>query len=328
MQQYLDEFFNSELNFPQIAKKYQLDTDDLIDYARQQGYIFKVGRNKMADKHVVLYLKDAINYYLNNDVSLQYVANKFKICRPTISNMLKDMGYNIVNKQNLLRIDENIFDNIDTEEKAYWLGFIFADGCIYTNQKRNKISYRFYIGLKESDYEHLIKFNTFMKSSYNKVHIKQTNYENKRCCFWQVNNKHLFNVLNSYGCTKRKSLTLKFPNINIFSDQSLIKHFIRGYFDGDGCLSFQKTFKGKFKPRLSVLGTEDVIKWFLYYTNTIATIYPHGNDSTKDAKFNVENSWKLLHYLYDDATIYLNRKYQRYLNFINNAVTESNLRDY
>lgn len=59
MQQYLDEFFNSELNFPQIAKKYQLDTDDLIDYARQQGYIFKVGRNKMADKHVVLYLKDA-----------------------------------------------------------------------------------------------------------------------------------------------------------------------------------------------------------------------------------------------------------------------------
>ena len=63
------------------------------------------------------------------------------------------MGYNIVNKQNLLRIDENIFDNIDSEEKAYWLGFIFADGCIYISRRHNKLSYRFYMGLKESDYE-------------------------------------------------------------------------------------------------------------------------------------------------------------------------------
>ena len=49
-----------------------------------------------------------------------------------------------------------------------------------------------------------------------------------------LNSPHLVETLISYGCTPRKSLTLKFPDFNIFKSQSLINHFIRGYFDGDG----------------------------------------------------------------------------------------------
>lgn len=48
----------------------------------------------------------------------------------------------------------------------------------------------------------------------------------------------MFNILINYGCTTRKSLTLKFPNINIFKNKSYIYDFIRGYVDGDGCLSY------------------------------------------------------------------------------------------
>lgn len=47
----------------------------------------------------------------------------------------------------------------------------------------------------------------------------------------------MWKVLNNYGCTPRKSPTLKFPDFSIFKDKTLIKHFIRGYFDGDGSLS-------------------------------------------------------------------------------------------
>ena len=50
-------------------------------------------------------------------------------------------------------------------------------------------------------------------------------------------NKYFWNILNSYGCTPRKSLTLKFPDRDIFKSSDLIRHFIRGYFDGDGCFS-------------------------------------------------------------------------------------------
>ena len=49
-----------------------------------------------------------------------------------------------------------------------------------------------------------------------------------------VNSPHLINTLISYGCTPKKSLTLKFPDISIFKNMDLIRHFIRGYFDGDG----------------------------------------------------------------------------------------------
>ena len=71
---------------------------------------------------------------------------------------------------------------------------------------------------------------------------------------WIVQNKHLWNILNSYGCTPRKSLTLKFPDIKIFKSKDLIRHFIRGYFDGDGCISFSN--KDHTKIFCNILGTE------------------------------------------------------------------------
>lgn len=56
-------------------------------------------------------------------------------------------------------------------------------------------------------------------------------------CSWYVTNYHLWNTLNNYGCIPNKSLTLKFPDESIFKSKDLIRHFIRGYFDGDGCFS-------------------------------------------------------------------------------------------
>lgn len=76
-------------------------------------------------------------------------------------------------------------------------------------------------------------------------------------CRWGIRSKHLWEILTNYGCTPRKSLTLQFPNENIFKESSLVKHFIRGYWDGDGCLSY-----GDSKHTcadISVLGTEDFL---------------------------------------------------------------------
>ena len=75
-------------------------------------------------------------------------------------------------------------------------------------------------------------------------------------CRWNISNKHLWNSLNTLGCTPRKSLTLQFPDINIFSSPELVKHFIRGYFDGDGCLSY---YKDSLKPAISLLGTPEFL---------------------------------------------------------------------
>lgn len=327
MQKYLDEFINTELSFSQIAAKYHIKLSDLVQYARSKGYII----NRSANKHIILNLHKAIKYYLNENSSIAQTASKFGIFESALSINLKKLGYKVVNNQNKLRINENIFDSIDTEEKAYWLGFIYADGCIYKSysRSRDRYSYRLSISLKESDYSHLVKFNNFIQATYNKVSIKKTNYKDKSCCKWQINNKHLFDTLNSYGCTERKSLTLKFPNINIFKSYNLVRHFIRGYFDGDGSISFNRRANNKFIPRLILLGTYDMLDHIIHLVNINTEPKLHcDNEYTYTISLTTNDSWKLMHYMYDDCTIYLDRKYERYLNFINNAVTEENLRNY
>lgn len=56
-------------------------------------------------------------------------------------------------------------------------------------------------------------------------------------CRWNVSNKHLWNSLNTLGCTPNKSLTLMFPSETVLTAE-LIPDFLRGYFDGDGCLTY------------------------------------------------------------------------------------------
>lgn len=137
------------------------------------------------------------------------------------------------------KYNEHIFDTIDTEEKAYWLGYIYADGYINNPKPRTtgQIDYNFELCSKGDDIEHMKKFANFIELE-NPLKITKADNKGHTRCRVCLSSRHLWETLNSYGCTPKKSLTLKFPNESIFKDLSLIRHFIRGYFDGDGCISF------------------------------------------------------------------------------------------
>ena len=75
-----------------------------------------------------------------------------------VSKILKDAGVEIYNTSHHTSINEHIFDTIDTEEKAYWLGFMYADGCIYSKENRIELS------LQDLDVNHLYKFAKFLDS--------------------------------------------------------------------------------------------------------------------------------------------------------------------
>lgn len=208
-----------------------------------------------------------------------------------MSRKLKEIGVTIINRQNQIRFNENIFDTIDTEKKAYWLGFIYADGYIDSTplEENKKSTYKFEISLKASDAGHLHKFNEFMEHNKDNVKIGSVMCNKTKCfrCRWYVTNKHLWNTLNNYGCTHRKSLTLKFPDSNIFNEESLIRHFIRGYFDGDGC--FSRTFyKDKVFPCCSFLGTYEFLK-------VIKDILTENDIHTPDIRKNDKNNVYVLH---------------------------------
>lgn len=136
--------------------------------------------------------------------------------------------------------------------------------------------------------------------------------DNHRCRL-EFNSKHLWKILNNYGCTPKKSLTLQFPNENIFKSKDLIKHFIRGYWDGDGCL----TYKRVDYPSISCISTVAFLNQVQNYFNTNKTLYNNSkiNDITKVLKYNGQEAFNIIKHLYKDSKIYLTRKYNKYLEY-------------
>ena len=253
---------------------------------------------------------DTIIELWKSGISLCKLQEQFHINKKTISNKLKELGYEVINPQLQLQFNEHIFDSIDTEEKAYWLGFIYADGNIRTvNDFNRKTEYGFTLTLKKSDDNHLLKFNQFMEYNGDNRHYYNSKYHS---CSWHITNEHLWSILNSYGCTPQKSLILKFPNKNVFKDESLIRHFIRGYFDGDGCFS-QDKLKSGIIPRLSLLGTEDFVNKLNEFCKCNGTITKrHNKHIYYQLRFNRSNSINFMNYIYDNCSIYLDRKYAKY----------------
>eukprot|EP01084_Bolivina_argentea_P016220 30367_1 len=120
---------------------------------------------------------------------------------------------------------------------AYWLGFLFADGCV----SDTKSPYRILLYLKCSDYSHVEKYKKALQSTYHLGLSKNGNVINGYCkAMHSICDNSLAMDLIRLGCIPRKSLTLNWPK-NI--PDEYVHHFVRGYFDGDGCIHFHKNRK-------------------------------------------------------------------------------------
>ena len=192
--------------------------------------------------------KSIVNDMLNSTLTEKELRNKYNIgCR--IYKKIKD-EFNIRKttvRKKKFKCNENFFEVIDTEEKAYWLGFLYADGCV--QQKGNYYTTK--IDLATIDRNHIEKFKKSLDSNHNindyKDHSKIV-----------IGSKKMFNDLNNKGCVPKKTLILEFPTIEQVPEH-LVHHFIRGYFDGDGTINIMKQFKTP-QARFQLLGTYDFLK--------------------------------------------------------------------
>ena len=304
------EFLEGKGTISMLSQKYKVSKQEIKVELESQGFIIKQGYKLQT----ILGLKYGVEEYIqniDNNPSLTKICAKYGMNRKTLSDRLRDLGYEVINHQNKSKFNENVFDSIDTEEKAYWLGFIYADGTISSDplKKGKKKSYTFELSLKESDSNHLEKLKELLGTP--RPILKSENR-----CRLLVNSKHFWETLNNYGCTPRKSLTLEFPNIEIFKSPDLIRHFIRGYFDGDGCISYNN--KSHTVMALSVLGTENFLTGI---KNNLPVKFDyqlgHNNksDITRILAINGKNGLEILFYLYENSTIYLHRKFEKYQEF-------------
>lgn len=196
----------------------------------------------------------------------------------------------------------NYFSQINNEHKAYWLGFIAADGSVYKNC--------LHIGIHQKDHKHLLKFKKDIEATYP---IKKTFYKSKEKInpMSQINiyNNTLIQHLNKQGIHPNKSKNINWNDFKM--PEKLIPHFIRGFFDGDG--SWSKAGKNKIKFTITC-GS----KQFLYPLQQkiaqecnlpINKIEEKNNNNYILSYCGKLQHIKICNYIYNNSSIKLERKY-------------------
>lgn len=227
----------------------------------------------------------------------------------------EDVVYRILKRNNIkirpftyyrqYDLDENFFETIDSEEKAYWVGFLMADGAIGEGR-------RILLRLSNKDFYHIQRFQKSLRSNYPYYHDTKTNVSG--CT---IQSKKMCRDLAKYGVVENKTFKTLFPTTKGQSNNDLIRHFIRGYFDGDGSISVGENKKGHTFANLSICGYEPfLLKMQDFFIDEL------GLGRTKLIKEKAIHSLryggrrqveKIMDWMYKDATIYLDRKHQRYL---------------
>lgn len=207
------------------------------------------------------------------------------------------------------------FDTIDTEEKAYWLGFILADGNVYKSEKTNSGCIN--IELQYGDINHLRKFNKSLDGNYNitdrwrSCSLSNSDKMNHSCQI-RIFSIIMYNSLEKFGLTGNKTYTVSFPKI----PEELYRHLLRGYFDADGrfglsnsrlWVSFITASKNLNDDIIKYIRSKDICIHEYNYLNEYGNIMYVPEITSNDDKM------KFLDFIYKDASIYLDRKYKKYL---------------
>lgn len=206
------------------------------------------------------------------------------------------------------RLDETFFDAIDTEAKAYWLGFITADGSVHAGPAgaNGWQRHQLYVKLKASDAGHLEKLRSALDAEAPVRPVPQATSGNPAAdiCF---NSRHLVESLIALGVTPRKSLTVKPWS----GPASLMRHYWRGAFDGDGTIVKHPGLE-RDKWHLRFLGSEAAVEAFRLWSagvcGTAAKKYPKGN-IWSFTMGGLASPQAVARELYDGATVYLDRKH-------------------
>jgi hypothetical protein len=205
-------------------------------------------------------------------------------------------------------INEQSFLKIEDEKSAYFLGFIYADGSL---GKYNG-DYLIRIELQEKDRNILEKLNLFLGSTRP---ISESFKKGRKYYKVSISNKVIYNNLLDKGLTTRKTFFIKFPNENIIP-KHLMRHFIRGYFDGDGCITCSKNKKSSISFSLVsnfafLKGMQDFLidEIGLSETKIIAT---KSNEIGVLVYSGSKNAEKFYDFLYKESFLFLDRKYEKF----------------
>jgi len=260
-------------------------------------------------------IERAIQLYVEEKMPIMKASAIANIGSATLQIHLKKRGLTRSNKQNSRKytLNEYYFQDINTTDKAYWLGFMYADGFLSLSKHYNQKNVG--ISLHEKHASHLNSFKTTISATYPIKHYQSVSYgvlvDYVKLL---VTSDKMFDDLKKQGCFEHKSLNLIFPNEQQVP-KFLMSNFIRGYFDGDG--SFSKSHDGY---QLKICGTQEFLRKLLeqigFSNQKIYKRYKDGKNHYYCSIGGKKQVSQIGGYFYENATIFLERKHKRYLKLI------------
>lgn len=197
-----------------------------------------------------------INLYLSG-MSQKRVGALYNVTQGAVSNLLKRRGIKARSKSETsgrkYRVNHHYFDSIDTPDKAYWLGFITADG----NIDGDCVS----IKLNRVDRDHLVMFMRCMESSAcvtDGINNFGVNYSLAR-----IHSTAIATALRGHGVTGNKTWTIK----PWHGSPELMPHYWRGVIDGDGWVSTSANGRTKRFYTVGLCGNHEIVNGFRSYVN-------------------------------------------------------------
>ena len=253
--------------------------------------------------------KNKIIEAYKNNMSLREIEKEFKVLRATVSKFLEEQNIKKIKGNHYRKYfhDFDFFENIDTEEKAYWLGFMFADGYIVNHENRYGED-SFGLTLAEDSLDSIEKFKKSLHAT-NPILYDNSKSIGQPLAKIVLTSQKTVNDLIDKGCVKQKSLILQPPKK---VPEKLLSHFIRGFFDGDGSL-MKYNYNNYTSYQIQFTTTYEMAIW-------LREIFRKGDVREEKRR---DFTWYYLiggnrqvldicHYMYDEATIWMDRKYARY----------------
>ncbi len=240
--------------------------------------------------------------YYNNPNS--FLCEKYHCCGETLTKFIKENNIKL-KYQHQITENDTFFKDINTEEKAYYLGFICADGSI--NNKKSKLS----ITINTKDIEILYKFKDLLKTTTpitSRIYVDKRTKKNINTTSFQLYSKRIVNDLKLLMINENKSKQLNLPKIN----DELIRFFIRGLFDGDGHIG---------KKQIDLISTNECLDDIIFYLtknniNVLKNILSINKKKNVFKLFIGKDRMKFLNLIYENSQIHLTRKYDAHLKAI------------
>lgn len=256
--------------------------------------------------------QNIINDYSSDIQTITNLSKKYHVSKPTISKILKENNIPIYSNLQIISkgLNEDVFNNINTEEKAYFLGLFLADGCVYYT----KTAPRIILGLKKQDSYMIEAFHSFLNAQTSLI------YDNRGSGFvtCSVSSYKIADDLKLYDIDKPKCVRT-LPILEI----ELMRHLLRGFFDGDGCLTYrlshpERKFCNSYRGKIALI-TYEILKHditlLLNYIGINNYIIERCNSDVFLEMIDVcrKDEIKLFYdFIYKNSHIYLKRKKEKF----------------